>query len=53
MSALRRQAEARGNAMFKISELFSTADSLDLAIPDMHAFIEELNCAGECITHLV
>lgn len=47
LAALRRQAEAKGSALFKVSDLFSTADSLDLAVPDMHAFIEELNYGGE------
>ena len=47
LAALRRQAQARGNALFKVSELFTTADTLDLSVPDMHAFIEELNYAGK------
>lgn len=49
LAALRRQGEARGNAVFQVSELYSIADSLDLAVPDMHAFIEELNYAGTTI----
>ena len=47
LAALRRQAEARGNTVFKVSDLYSSADSLDLAVPDMHEFLEELNYAGK------
>lgn len=46
LAALRRQADAKGTALFKVSDLFSTADSLELAVPDMQTFIEELNEAG-------
>ena len=45
LSALSRRAEQSGNA-FSVHQLFDLSDNLQLKVPDMRDFIEQLNEAG-------
>ncbi len=45
LSALGRRAEQAGNA-FTVHQLFDLSDHLQLKVPDMRDFIDQLNEAG-------
>jgi DNA-binding MarR family transcriptional regulator len=45
LSALSRRAEQSGNA-FSVHQLFDLSDHLQLKVPDMRDFIDQLNEAG-------
>ncbi|KAI5054214.1 hypothetical protein GOP47_0030893, partial [Adiantum capillus-veneris] len=46
LNALQRQSEVQQKATFTLSELCCLADDIDLRVPDIDAFIENLNAAG-------
>ena len=47
LSALSKKAELKGSEQFSIEELFDIADILELNVPDLTAFLEQLNEAGQ------
>ena len=47
LGALAKRAEMKGSELFSIEELFDMADTLELNVPDMSAFIDMLNDAGK------
>ena len=46
LGALSKKAEMKGSELFAIEELFDIADTLELNVPDLTAFIDQLNEAG-------
>lgn len=48
LGALSKKAELKGSEQFAIEELFDVADILELNVPDLSAFIDQLNEAGKC-----
>ena len=47
LGALSKKAELKGSELFAIEELFDIADILELNVPDLTAFIDQLNEAGQ------
>ena len=47
LGALSKKAELKGNEVFAIEELFDIADVLELNVPNLTTFIDQLNEAGE------
>ena len=50
LSALGRRAVQSGNS-FSVHQLFDLSDHLQLKVPDMRIFIEQLNDAGMVFLH--
>ncbi|XP_062117205.1 probable DNA helicase MCM8 [Humulus lupulus] len=46
LSALNKQSELQQKDFFSISEIYSLADRIELRVPDMDAFIDNLNSVG-------
>ena len=46
LGALARKAELQGKEEFTVSELFDVADLIELGVPDLSDFIDQLNDAG-------
>ncbi|KAH7437197.1 hypothetical protein KP509_05G060500 [Ceratopteris richardii] len=46
LNALQRQSDMQQKASFTLSEMCCLADDIDLRVPDIDAFIENLNAAG-------
>ncbi|KAM6593385.1 hypothetical protein CsatA_001088 [Cannabis sativa] len=46
LSALNKQSELQQKDCFSISEIYSLADRIELRVPDMDAFIDNLNSVG-------
>ncbi|KMZ58606.1 putative DNA replication licensing factor [Zostera marina] len=46
LSALHKQSELRQKDCFSISEIYSLADTINLRVPDMDMFLDNLNCVG-------
>ncbi|KAG6550803.1 hypothetical protein Mapa_007707 [Marchantia paleacea] len=46
LSALQQRADLQQNAVFTIAELYSLADEIELRVPDLNTFIDNLNQAG-------
>lgn len=46
-AALQRRAAQQASSEFEVSELFDVADAIELAVPDLTAFIDQLNEAGQ------
>lgn len=46
LSALAKRCQVSGSALVSTAQLFSLADHLELAVPDMSGLIAELNDAG-------
>ncbi|KAH0455902.1 hypothetical protein IEQ34_015934 [Dendrobium chrysotoxum] len=46
LSALHKQSEHKQNECFSISEIYSLADSIELRVPDIDTFVDNLNSAG-------
>ena len=47
LAALCRRAEQSGDNMFSVHQLFDLSDHLQLKVPDMREFIDQLNEAGK------
>lgn len=47
LGALCKRCQLAGSDLVSIAQLYALADDLDLAVPDMEAFIEQLNDAGK------
>ena len=47
LAALCRRAAQAGVNMFSVHQLFDLSDHLQLKVPDMREFIDQLNEAGE------
>ncbi|OVA18173.1 Mini-chromosome maintenance [Macleaya cordata] len=46
LSALNKQSELQQKDCFSISEIYSLADKIDLRVPDMDTFVDNLNSVG-------
>lgn len=42
----------QGSVEFGVEQLFDMADSLELAVPDLSSFIDQLNDAGRMLADL-
>ena len=49
VDAMKRKAQDKDSAYFTTGELYALADDLQLQIPDVDAFIDSLNMAGEIL----
>ncbi|KAK9824829.1 hypothetical protein WJX81_003431 [Elliptochloris bilobata] len=49
LAALAKRCQLSGSAQVNVAQLYSLADDLELAVPDMLAFIADLNDAGELL----
>lgn len=47
LAALGRRAQQSGDNTFSVHQLFDLSDHLQLKVPDMREFIDQLNEAGE------